>query len=60
MAGDLSGDGRLDAHFRDHTSIYVGNGSIVHASNYYECEKVVVTEMRHLDVFWGGERHRLR
>ena len=30
-AGDLSGDGRLDDHFTDHTSIYVGNGSIVHA-----------------------------
>jgi len=30
-AGDLSGDGRLDDHVTDHTSIYVGNGSIVHA-----------------------------
>ena len=30
-AGDLSGDGRLDDHVTDRTSIYVGNGSIVHA-----------------------------
>ena len=31
-------DGRLDDHLTDHTSIYVGNGGIVHVSNYYEYE----------------------
>ena len=35
-AGNPSGDGRLDGHFGVHTSIYVGNGGIVHASDYYE------------------------
>jgi hypothetical protein len=59
-AGDLSGDGHLDDHLTDHTSIYVGNGGIVHVSNYYEYGKVVLTEMRYLDVLWGGKRFRLR
>ena len=58
-ARDFSGDGRLDDHFRDHTCIYVGNGSIVHASNYYKYE-VIVTEMGGLDVLCGGKRFRLR
>lgn len=59
-AGDLGGDGRLDDHFRDHVSIYVGNGNVIHASNYSKYEKLVVTEMEYLKGFWGGKRFRLR
>jgi cell wall-associated NlpC family hydrolase len=57
---DLSGDGRLDDHFADHVSIYAGNGNIIHASNYYKYEKVVMTEMKYLNGFWGGKRFKLR
>ncbi len=29
-------------------------------STYYKYEKVVMTEMKYLDGFWGGKRFKLR
>ena len=54
---DLNRDG-LNDHYRDHVSIWAGNGNIVHASSYFG--RVVVSEERYLDGFWGGKRFRLR
>ena len=59
-AGDLGGDGRFDDHFRDHVGTYVGNGNVIHASNYPSYQKVVVTDMQYLKNFWGGKRFSLR
>lgn len=53
---DLNRDGRLSNHFADHVGIYVGNNSIVHASNYFN--RVVVTDLRYLPNYWGGMRPR--
>lgn len=33
---------------------------MIHASNYYKYQKVVITEMKYLDGFWDGKRFRLR
>ncbi len=54
---DLNRDG-LNDHYKDHVSIWAGNGNIVHASSYFG--RVVVSEERYLDGFWGGKRFRLR
>jgi cell wall-associated NlpC family hydrolase len=39
--------------------IYVGNGNIIHAPNYYKYEEVVMRGMKYLRGFWGGKRLRL-
>lgn len=54
---DLNGGG-MDSEFRDHVSIYHGNGSVIHASSW--ADKVTITELRYLDGFVGGKRLRLR
>ncbi len=54
---DLNRDG-LNDHYKDHVSIWAGNGNIVHASSYFG--RVVVSEERYLDGFWGAKRFRLR
>lgn len=54
---DLNRDG-LNDHYKDHVSIWAGNGNIVHASSYFG--RVVVSEERYLDGFWGGKRFGLR
>ena len=54
---DLNRDG-LNDHYKDHVSIWAGNGNIVHASSYFG--RVVVSEERYLRGFWGGKRFGLR
>ena len=54
---DLNRDG-LNDHYRDHVSIWAGRGNIVHASSYFG--RVVVSEEKYLDGFWGGKRFGLR
>ena len=54
---DLNRDG-LNDHYRDHVSVWAGNGNIVHASSYFG--RVVVSEERYLHGFWGGKRFGLR
>lgn len=54
---DLNRDG-LNDHYKDHVSIWAGRGNIVHASSYFG--RVVVSEERYLDGFWGGKRFALR
>ena len=53
---DLNGGG-MNHHFRDHVSIYVGNGKIIHASSYFN--KVVTSELKYLRGFEGGRRLRV-
>jgi cell wall-associated NlpC family hydrolase len=53
---DLNGGG-MNHHFRDHVSIYYGNGKIIHASSYFN--KVVISELRYLRGFEGGRRLRV-
>jgi cell wall-associated NlpC family hydrolase len=55
---DLNGDGALDDHYKDHVSIWAGNGNIIHASRYFG--KVVISEEKYLNGFWGGKRLRLK
>lgn len=54
---DLNRDGELNDHYRDHVSIWAGNGNIVHASSYFD--RVVISEEKYLRGFWGGKRFRL-
>lgn len=54
---DLNRDGNLDDHYADHVGIYAGNGKEIHASSYFG--RVVVSDMKYLDGFWGGKRFRL-
>jgi hypothetical protein len=54
---DLNRDG-LNDHWRDHVSVWAGNGNVIHASSYYN--KVVISDSRYLKGFWGGKRLRLR
>ena len=53
---DLTGDGRLNDHYRDHVSIWAGNGNIIHASSYFD--EVVISKERYLRGFWGGKTFR--
>ncbi len=55
---DLNRDGRLDDHYKDHVSIWAGNGNIIQASSYFG--KVVISEEKYLNGFWGGKRLRLK
>ena len=54
---DINRDG-LNDHYRDHVSIWAGNGNVVHASSYFG--RVVMSEERYLHGFWGGKRFGLR
>ena len=54
---DLNGGG-MNSHWRDHVGIWAGNGNVIHASSYFN--KVVISEARYLNRFWGGKRFRLR
>ena len=54
---DLNRDGDLNDHYKDHVSIWAGNGNIVHASSYFG--RVVTSEEKYLGGFWGGKRFRL-
>jgi hypothetical protein len=54
---DLNRDGRLDDHYKDHVSIWAGNGNIVHASSYFD--RVVTSEEKYLGGFWGGKSFKL-
>jgi cell wall-associated NlpC family hydrolase len=53
---DLNGGG-MNSHWRDHVSIYAGNGNIIHASSYFN--KVVISELRYLRGFERGTRLRV-
>jgi cell wall-associated NlpC family hydrolase len=53
---DLNGGG-MNNHWRDHVSIYIGNGWIIHASSYFN--KVVKTKLKYLRGFEGGRRLRV-
>ena len=53
---DLNRDGRLDDHYRDHVSIWAGNGNIIHASTYFD--EVVISEEKYLRGFRGGKTFR--
>jgi cell wall-associated NlpC family hydrolase len=55
---DLNRDGALDDHYKDHVSIWAGNGNIIHASSYFG--KVVISEEKYLNGFWGGKKLRLK
>lgn len=54
---DLTRDGRLNDHYKDHVGIWAGNGNMVHASSYFG--RVVTSEEKYLNGFWGGKRFRL-
>ena len=58
-AGDLSGDGPSTIISRTPRASTWGTLAPSRA-NYYEYGKVVLTEMRYLDVLWGGKKFRLR
>ena len=53
---DLNQNGRIDDHYRDHVSIWAGNGNIIHASTYFG--KVVISEEKYLKGFKGGKTFR--
>jgi hypothetical protein len=53
---DLNGGG-MNSHWRDHVSIYIGNGWIIHASSYFD--RVVKTKLKYLRGFEGGRRLRV-
>lgn len=53
---DLDGSGRMDDHYKDHVSIWAGNGNIIHASSYFD--EVVISKMRYLKGFKGGKTFR--
>ncbi len=54
---DFNRDG-LNDHYADHVGIWAGNGNMVHASNYFN--RVVISEEKYLNGFWGGKRLRLK
>jgi hypothetical protein len=47
----------MNHHFRDHVAIYAGNGTIIHASSYFN--KVVQSKLKYLRGFEGGRRLRV-
>ena len=53
---DLNLDGRINDHYKDHVSIWAGNGNIIHASSYFD--EVVISKMRYLKGFKGGKTFR--
>jgi cell wall-associated NlpC family hydrolase len=55
---DLNGGG-MNHHFKDHVSIYAGNGKIIHASNYWKWRRVVISELKYLRGFERGIRLRV-
>jgi cell wall-associated NlpC family hydrolase len=55
---DLTGGG-MNSHFGDHVSIYAGNGKIIHASNFRDWDRVVISELRYLRGFERGIRLRV-
>lgn len=55
---DLTGGG-MNSHFGDHVSIYAGNGKIIHASNWRNWDRVVISELKYLRGFERGIRLRV-
>ena len=53
---DLDRSGRIDDHYRDHVSIWAGNGNIIHASSYFD--EVVISKMKYLKGFKAGKTFR--
>jgi cell wall-associated NlpC family hydrolase len=53
---DLNGGG-MNNHWKDHVSIYIGNGWVIHASSVFN--KVVKTKLKYLRGFEGGRRLRV-
>src|SRR5829696_392947 len=54
---DLNRDGRLNDHLRDHVSIWVGHGNVIHASRYFG--RVVISKESYLRGYWGAKRFNL-